>query len=459
MAFVVPLSCGDMQGVVSGADVVLAQPARRTIFALSSGRLPAAIAVVRISGPAAFEALRALTLKPLPAARVMTLTTIADPRSGAALDRALVVTFAADASVTGEPVVELHLHGSHAVVAAVLDALGALPGLTLAEPGEFTRQAFNHGKLDLTEVEGLADLIAATTEVQRVRALEAARGNLRVTVERWRRTVLDTLIGIESELDFAEEQADVGAAATRAGPVELLAAIRAEVDTLLAQGPCGERLRDGLTVAIVGPPNAGKSSLLNALVARDAAIVSPVPGTTRDLIELEFEVAGVPMTLIDTAGLRTDAFDAAEREGIVRARRRARTADLVLHVCTSPPLEQLGQIVINKIDLTKESAGYRDECLYISVFTGAGIGTLKAWLAAWARSLSGAGETMLVGTRRQTDALQAFTEALADEQTTSELVLKADALQAALRALSRLSGRYDVEEVLAGVFTRFCIGK
>lgn len=432
---------------------------RPTIFALSSGRPPAAIAVVRLSGPRAFAALRTLTGKPLPPLRAMTLATLSDPRSQIALDRALVVRFAASASVTGEDVVELHLHGGTAVVAAVLDALGALPGLRLAKPGEFTRRAFNNGKLDLNAVEGLADLIAATTEGQRISALEATRGGLRDAVERWRRVLLDALASIESELDFAEEQDDVEPSAAIAAQVSEVAAVEAEIADRLAQAHRGERLRDGLVVAIVGEPNVGKSSLLNSLVMRDAAIVSPSPGTTRDLIEVHVELDGLPLTLIDTAGLRDDVPDPSEREGIARARSRAATADLVLHVCTALPDVRLGQLVINKIDLTTESAGLRDTTLYVSAATGAGLNELKDWLANWARSLLRAGEPVLVSSRRQIDASQDTRSYLQELAITDQLVLKAESLQHALKALARLAGNHLNEDVLDAIFSRFCIGK
>ncbi len=440
-------------------DVARPDPARSTIFALSSGRPPAAIAIIRISGPVAFAALSALTGKPPPPARVMTLATIFDPRTGAALDRALVVAFAADASATGETIVELHLHGSSAVVAAVLAALGAMPQLRLALPGEFTRQAFDNRKLDLTEVEGLADLIAATTERQRTHALEAARGGLRDAVGRWRGLVLDMLADAEAELDFAEEQVDVVTTSAIAQHAATLAVIRNEIAAMLGQAHFGERLRDGLTVAIVGAPNVGKSSLLNALANRDVAIVSPLPGTTRDLIELPLTIAGVPLTLIDTAGLRTDASDPAEQEGIVRARQRAAQADLILHVCTTRPVEPLGQVIVNKIDLSGHAAGYFEDALFLAAAKGAGIEILKAWLSDWVDRATSVGEPLLIGGRRQADALEEFDAALADAGCSAELVLEADALQVGLRALGKLSGQYNSEEVLDKVFSRFCIGK
>lgn len=438
------------------AEPQLQQP---TIFALSSGRPPAAIAIVRISGPAAFDTLSALTHKPLPRLRVMTLTPIYDPRSGIILDRGLVVRFAADASVTGEQVVEFHLHGSSAVVAAVLNALASIPALRLAHPGEFTRQAFDNGKLDLTEVEGLADLIAATTEAQRVHALDAARGGLRSTVERWREVILQALVCIEAELDFAEEQADVMATQLVAEHATRVQQVSHEAGAMLAQSGCGERLRDGLTIAIVGAPNVGKSSLLNALAKRDVAITSTVPGTTRDIIELPFELGGIPLRLIDTAGLRPDASDPVEQEGIVRARRQAAIADLVLHVCTTPPIRPLGQIVVNKIDLSRRPAGLHDGMLHVSASTGDGVAELTQWLQDWTQSVINRGEPTVISTQRQIAALHDFHKQLPDSTDSVELVMQAEMLRGSLIALSQLSGRYDPEEVLSSIFSRFCVGK
>lgn len=441
-----------------GSDTGAHRRLHSTIFALSSGRPPSAIAVVRISGPAAYAALSSLTGQPVPRPRMMTLATIVEPRTGAALDRALVVAFAADASVTGELVAELHLHGSTAVVAAVLEALGAMPDLRLARPGEFTRQAFDNGKIDLTEVEGLADLIAATTEGQRVRALAAARGGLRAVVERWRAAIVEMLVEVESELDFAEEQADVATAAGIATHPAKLAVIRDEVAALLARAHFSERVQDGLTVAIVGAPNVGKSSLINMLAGRDVSIVTALPGTTRDLIEVQLSVAGMPVTLIDTAGLRDDASDPAEQEGIVRARRRTAEADLVLHVAVEVPDEAAGQLLINKIDLSGHAAGFHDNALFVSATSHAGVDALRQWLTDQVNERLLPGEPLLVGSRRQIESLEEFTAALA-AYAQGELVLVADALQSGLRALARLSGHYHSDDILDQVFARFCIGK
>ncbi len=306
----------------------MSEPLRDTIFALSSGRPPAAIAVVRISGPGAGEALKQLTGK-LPAPREAALARVRDPASGATIDQALILWFPAPASETGEDVAELQLHGGRAVIAATLSALSRLPGLRPGEAGEFTRRAFENGKLDLTAVEGLADLGAAETEGQRRQALRQLEGALGAPAESWRQRLIQALALVEARIDFSDE-ADV--------PENLLAPALAiarelerEIAAALADGGRGERLREGLTVAIAGPPNAGKSTILNRIARREAAIVSPYAGTTRDVIEVHLDLNGWPVTLLDTAGIR-ETGDPVEMEGVRRARERAQAADLVLWV-------------------------------------------------------------------------------------------------------------------------------
>ena len=309
----------------------MSEPQRDTIFALSSGRGPAAIAVVRISGSRAGAALKILSGK-IPAPRQAALARIRnpDPLAGSEIiDEALALWFPAPASETGEDVAELQLHGGRAVVAATLAALARIEGLRPAEAGEFTRRAFENGKLDLTAVEGLADLVAAETEGQRRQAFRQMKGLLGVRAETWRQRLIQALAWVEARIDFSDE-ADV--------PDDLLApalAIARELETeiaaALADGGRGERLREGLVVAIAGPPNAGKSTLLNRLARREAAIVSPYAGTTRDVIEVHLDLAGWPVTLLDTAGIR-ETDDPVELEGVRRARDRAAAADLVLWV-------------------------------------------------------------------------------------------------------------------------------
>ena len=306
----------------------MSEPAPDTIFALSSGRPPAAIAVVRISGPRAGEALKTLSGK-IPAPRQAALARIRDPQSNEIIDEALALWFPAPHSETGEDVAELQLHGGRAVIAAVLAALARIEGLKPAEAGEFTRRAFENGKLDLTAVEGLADLVMAETQGQRRQAFRQLKGLLGDRAESWRQRLIQALALVEATIDFSDE-ADVPANLL-APALGLARELETEIAAALADGGRGERLREGLVVAIAGPPNAGKSTLLNRIARREAAIVSPYAGTTRDVIEVHLDLAGWPVTLLDTAGIR-DTDDPVEMEGVRRARERAAAADLVLWV-------------------------------------------------------------------------------------------------------------------------------
>jgi tRNA modification GTPase len=299
-----------------------------TIFALSSGRPPAAIAVVRVSGPQARVALEKLAGR-VPEPRQAALVRVRDPVTGEAIDEALALWFPAPRSETGEDVAELQLHGGHAVIAGVLDALGKIEDCRLAEPGEFTRRAFEHGRLDLTAVEGLADLVASETPAQRRQAFRQLKGLIGDRAEAWRRRLVEALALVEARIDFSDE-ADVPEDLIRPA-LHAAQQLRDEIAAALADGRRGERLRDGLVVAIAGPPNAGKSTLFNRLAHREAAIVSPFAGTTRDIIEVHLDLDGFPVTLLDTAGIR-ESSEPVEQEGIRRARERAAAADLVLWV-------------------------------------------------------------------------------------------------------------------------------
>jgi tRNA modification GTPase len=450
-----------------------------TIFALSSGRPPAAIAVVRISGPQAGAALKKLSGR-LPEPRQAALARVRDPASGDIIDEALALWFPAPRSETGEDVAELQLHGGQAVIAGVLDALGKIEGCRPAEAGEFTRRAFENGKLDLTEVEGLADLIAAETPAQRRQAFRQLKGLIGDRAEDWRRRLIDMLALVEARIDFSDE-ADV--------PENLitpaLAAaqkLRAEIAASLTGAGRGERLREGLVVAIAGPPNAGKSTLLNRLARREAAIVSPYPGTTRDVIEVHLDLAGYPVTLLDTAGVRT-SDDPVEQEGIRRARTRAAAADLVLwvtdgsavggaveHLAERPPGAQVWSIR-NKIDLLPTAATGSSESgakewvnrsVTISAATGSGMDSLVAALAGYARDYFAATESALVTRARHRHALEETVAALdralnLGESGRDELI--AEELRSAATTLGRLTGRVDVEDILDVIFRDFCIGK
>ncbi len=433
-----------------------------TICALASGAGRAAIAVIRISGPATGEVLRALC--GLPEARHASLRTMRDPRTETLLDRGLVLWFPAPASFTGEDMAELHVHGGRAVVAGVLDAVLSIDGVRLAEPGEFAARAFENGKIDLTEVEGLADLINAETDAQARQALAQAGGSLRRLYETWRGQLLRAQALAEAGLDFAEE-ADVAAnAATGAGAV--VADLIAQITPHLADRR-GERLRDGFRVVIVGAPNAGKSSLLNALARRDVAIVSEEAGTTRDIIEVHLDLDGLPVILTDTAGLR-EAGGKVEIEGIRRALARAEAADLVLWLIdakkpVSAPPEQLtrGRVpflpVRNKIDLAPVSAA---EGVSLSAKTGEGIDTLVAELKTRAReALVADAESPAVTRARHRAELEGALAALERFHTVAAPELRAEELRIAARHLGRLTGNIDVEEVLGAIFSEFCIGK
>ena len=419
-----------------------------TIFALSSGAPPAAIAVVRISGPRADAALEAM-VGGLPIARRATLVRV---RAGdEEIDRALALRFPGPESATGEDVAELHLHGGRAVVAAVLDALRGLDGLREAEPGEFTRRAFLNGRIDLAEAEGLADLLSAETEAQRRAALALAGGALSRQVEAWRERILGLAGELEAALDFADE-AEIGEALPADWRMRAAGAAT-ELDKAVAAPPA-ERLRDGVRVAIAGPPNAGKSSLLNALVRREAAITSAVPGTTRDLIEAPVSMAGLPFLLIDTAGLRASG-DAIERVGVDRARSAIAAADLVLWLGAPAEAPPQAVRVHPKADLAPAPA-HAD--VAVSVVTGHGLDLLASLLVARARALL-PGEAEAALNARHRALLSECRAALSEAAEADDPLIAAEALRRARMALDRVTGRAGVEEMLDGLFARFCIGK
>ena len=428
-----------------------------TIYALSSASGRAGVAVLRVSGPCAAPALEALTGEGVPPPRMAALRRFSDPETKVPLDRGLAIFFPAPASFTGEDVVELHLHGGRAVVTGVLSALARLPDLRAAAPGEFTRRAFENGKLDLTEVEGLADLIDAETEAQRVQALRQMEGALGQLYEGWRGRLVRLLAYAEAEIDFPDEEVP-GDLIAKLGPE--IARLQAGIAAHLDDGGRGERLRDGIEVAIVGPPNVGKSSLLNRLARREAAIVSDEAGTTRDVLEVRLDIGGVPVTLADTAGLR-EAAGAIEREGVRRALERAERADLRLVVAAPDAgdfaLARPGDIrLLNKIDLGAEvPAGV----IGVSAATGAGLDLLEAALAEKVGLAYGVSEHPLITRARHREGLRECAAALARAGEGSEADLVAEDLRLAARALGRITGRIDVEELLDVIFRDFCIGK
>ncbi|MFQ5773825.1 MAG: tRNA uridine-5-carboxymethylaminomethyl(34) synthesis GTPase MnmE [Kiloniellaceae bacterium] len=450
---------------------------RDTIFAMSSAPGRAGVAVVRISGLDAGRALEALAgARPPP--RRARLARLADPRSGETIDQGLVLWFPGPRSFTGEDVAELHLHGGRAVVAAALDALGAVPGLRPAEAGEFTRRAFDHGKLDLSEVEGLADLIDAETEAQRRQALRQMGGALSRRSEAWRERLVRVLARLEAAIDFPDEDLPTGLAESVAPDI---LGIECEIAQCLDDDRRGERLRDGLYIAIVGPPNTGKSSLLNALARRDVAIVSAVAGTTRDVIEVHLDLGGYPATLADTAGLRAlgsaageTGQAAIEAEGMRRARAGAAAADLKLAVfdlreapvfdrATLDLLDRDALVVLNKADLVAAPGPTSVDghpALSVSAKTGQGMSELLARLEAEvAERLDRAGAAAPVTRARHRRALEDCAAALDRAAAAGAPELAAEDLRLAARALGRIAGRIDVEDVLDVIFRDFCIGK
>jgi tRNA modification GTPase len=430
-----------------------------TIFALSSARGRAGVAVVRVSGPGAGPAVRALT-GGIPVARLAWLATLRDPLNGEIIDRGLVLWFPAPGSFSGEDVAEFHIHGGQAVLGALLAALGRLPDLRLAEPGEFTRRAFENGKLDLTGAEGIADLIEAETSAQRRQAQRQIDGGFARMTESWAKSLVQALAFLEAAIDFPDEDLPPDLL----GPVRAAAAqVAGEIARHLADGRRGEILRDGLAVALVGPPNSGKSSLLNRLAGREAAIVSATAGTTRDVIEIKLDLGGYPILLADTAGLRA-AEGEIEREGIRRAEARAASADLrVVVLDASAPvsretiahlLDERAMLVWNKADLTIPPS----DGIAVSALSGAGIDALITHLGERAEALL-AGPAPLVTRARHRAALQDCQVALDRMIEAKEPALLAEDLRLAVRALGRITGRVDVEDLLDVIFCEFCIGK
>ena len=426
-----------------------------TIFALSSGAAPSAIGVIRVSGPYAGAALNALAGR-LPSPRRASLVQLRD-KAGAVLDQALALWFPGPNTATGEDLAELHCHGGRAVIAAVEAALAALPGLRPAEPGEFTRRAFANGRIDLAEAEGLADLLSAETELQRAAALANAGGALSRKVEDWRERVLVLSAEVEAALDFSDEEdaADLPECFTWN-----IGTLASELGEWLAR-PRSERLGDGFRVVLAGPPNAGKSTLFNALIESEAAITSPIAGTTRDVIERSVAIAGVPFTFVDTAGLRViedgARADQIEAIGIDRARGELARADLVLWLGA----EGEGPQDSWEIAAQSDRNGFHPKAharFTLSATTGAGLTDLKSGLVEFARlKLPKPGEAAL--NARQHARVAEATEALSAAQRLTDPLLVAEELRRARIAFDRLVGRSTTEDMLDALFGRFCIGK
>jgi tRNA modification GTPase len=423
-----------------------------TIFALASGSTRAAIAIMRISGPASGPAVTALCGGMLPTPRHASLRRLGDP-SGATLDHALVLWFPGPNTYTGEDCAELHLHGGRAVIDGVADAL-TNARLRPAEPGEFTRRAFLNGKMDLVEAEAVHDLIAAETEAQRRQALRQLEGELGALYHDWADRLRGILAYQEALIDFPDEDL----------PPEVehqllttLGIVRAEIAAHLNDAGRGEKLRDGLFFAIIGAPNVGKSTLINALAQRDVAIVSATPGTTRDALETRVILGDVPVTLVDTAGLR-ETNDSIEAEGVRRALARASDADLVLAVVEAgfPAPDVAGLLIANKADLDRPGP---DGAMRISARTGLGMDELRARLAAIAREMTQTSGPPPLTRARHRAALRAAANHLAAAETADLPELRGEDLRLAMRALGRITGHVGVEDILDTVFSRFCIGK
>ena len=420
-----------------------------TIFALSSGAPPAGIALIRVSGARAMATAERLA-GALPPPRRAAHRRFHDP-DGGLIDRGLLLRFPGPATATGEDLVELHLHGGRAVVARMLAVLALLPGLRPAEPGEFTRRAYLNGRIDLLEAEALGDLLSAETEGQRRAAIRMADGAFGRQIDRWRATALQLSAMVEASLDFGDEDAvdiDAGAPAQAAGR------LAAEMRALLAAPPV-ERLRDGVAVVLGGPPNAGKSSLLNRLVGRDAAIVSAEAGTTRDIVEVPVAIGGTAFLFSDTAGLRDDA-GTVEQIGIARARDRIAAADLLLWLGDDPPPPHPAALwLLPRSDLRAAGTATR---LAVSVRTGAGIDALVGWLVDQAARLLPAPDALALS-RRQRAELAVAADAAAAAAIERDAVLQAEALRQMRAAFDRLTGRAGFEDLLDSLFGQFCLGK
>ncbi|QLF68856.1 tRNA uridine-5-carboxymethylaminomethyl(34) synthesis GTPase MnmE [Peteryoungia desertarenae] len=436
-----------------------------TIFAMASAGLPAGVAVVRISGTKAF-AITSAMVGPLPLARQASLRTIRN-HEGQVLDRGLVIAFPAPHSFTGEDCVELQVHGSRAVVRALLDTLAGFPGARLAEAGEFSRRAFENDRMDLVEVEGLADLLAAETEMQRRLALEQTTGHLSSLYKGWREKLIYARALIEAELDFSDE-ADIPGAVSNRIWVEVQA-ISEEINEALRQLRAGEIIREGFKVAIIGRPNAGKSSLLNALVSRDVAIVTEYAGTTRDVIRAELDIGGYRIDLFDTAGIR-DAIDPVEAEGIRRATQVRDEADLVLYL--SEPADSSEPIPLNsaipciyvgtKADIADDSWPERIQFdILVSSRTGYGIEALREVILSHVQRATKVNSLAIPSRLRHLQHLKQASMDLSEAlyQDHLPLEIRAEYLRAASDSLARVTGRIDVETLLGKIFSEFCVGK
>ena len=427
-----------------------------TIFAVSSGALPAAIAVLRLSGARAFAAVEALA-GDLPPPRQARVRPLRDPADGELLDRAIILLFPGPRSATGEDLAELHLHGGRAVVRVVEAALARIEGLRPAEAGEFTRRALSNGRLDLSEAEGLGDLLAAETEAQRRAAIRSAEGAVRREVAAWENQLLVVAAHAEALLDHSDED-DVAESADGLPDLRLRAeALAGQIEAIAARPPV-ERLRDGLRVVLAGPPNAGKSTLLNALVERDAAIVSPIAGTTRDRIEAPVVRDGIAYIFTDTAGLNVAPGDTIEEIGIARAKEALDASDILLWLGDTPPPEHPSVLWVHARIDEPDRVGGADANVSVSAVTGEGIDALWHALHGRARTLLPPPDLVALNARQRGLCLEAAA-ALRRAATERDLLLFAEELRSARNAFDAITGQASVESMLDALFGRFCIGK
>jgi tRNA modification GTPase len=424
---------------------------RDTIFALSSGQPPAAVSVIRISGPRAHEA-GSWIAGTLPSPRTVALRELRDPGSGELLDEALVLRFDSPSSATGEDIVEFQCHGGRAIVDSVTAVLTSLEGLRPAGPGEFTRRAFENGRIDLTEAEGLADLIEAETQSQRKAAIALAEGGLKKQAAEWQKRLLSLSAEAERAIDYDEEDAAV----TPALAIEC-ASLGRELQEWLDRPPI-ERLKDGIRVVVAGPPNSGKSSLLNAIAGEERAIVTDIPGTTRDHIEVPLALDGIPLLLTDTAGLR-DSADQVEMIGVARTSRLIEVADILAWLGNPDEIPDHPKpiLVHSKADLA-EAGRVPDGALAVSALSGQGLTELLERVLVLARTLV-PGEGAIALNRRQRQHIDEAARALSDASNSSDVLVVAEDLRLARSAFDRLTGRAGVEDVLDALFSRFCLGK
>ena len=448
----------------------------KTIYALSSGVPPAAVAIVRISGQKTREILETLCVR-TPVSRETLLTKIRNPNTGELIDEALVLWFEGPASFTGEDCGEIHVHGGRAVVNALLNQLSKFDGLRMAEPGEFTKRAFNSGKIDLSMVEGLADLISAETEEQRKFAVRNSTGELQVLCDSWRKQLIRSRAMIEADLDFSDEE-DVPGDVPQEVWIEL-ETLKNEICKQLELGNRTERLREGIRIVISGKPNVGKSSLINQIARRNVAIVTSEEGTTRDVLAIHLDLEGFPAMLIDTAGIRESTSE-AEQEGVRRAKEQIESADLILHlvdasigdshIVQSEISENAATWkVFNKIDLVKNDEIRKftppprvdGKLFYISAKTGKGIEELMNNISEFCRQYWKGTEGAFISRARHrellTEALKAISSSISAKDKPIEL--RAEELRNASDQIGRISGRVDTEDLLDVIFNEFCIGK